>query len=416
MQDFKIRRGLSTVLFSAPGVVNSKLVIEEGCWYLCTDTAELFLGVNENGTLKLVRINGEATTQPDTEQPLSQGISKVEINDNGELVVHYTSGDSTNLGRVVGKDGTDGLVTSVKIGDRLFEHSNGIIELPEFITEELVDSKISAIEIPEVPTRISELQDDVGYITSIPADYITKEFNSAFNRAIRYEVLPHEGMLIDYRDSEIRVNTSRVKPTTQQAGPTAPSNQYYVPFRAYAPEGAVAFREWQGDTKDETIHTFDESFAGTDKFGRNYSLIWMSIASFDGKNWSLYGDRSTIEKYLGFYYTFEWLDADSNIIDTGKVRIILTNDTCHNDLVPDAIARRIDNKVTGLATESFVSSKIAEAQLGGEVDLSNYATKEDIKTFISEVPSEYVTEEELSAKGYLQVADTEVIILNGGSA
>lgn len=54
------------------------------------------------------------------------------------------------------------------------------------------------------------------------------------------------------------------------------------------------------------------------------------------------------------------------------------------------------------ATESFVESAIAEAELSGkDIDLTNYATKDDIKNFISEIPSEYVTESELNAKGYL---------------
>ena len=58
MAEFKIRRGLSTTLFVAPGVINSKLIIEEGCWYLCTDTAELFLGIQDSlGNLTLKRIN-----------------------------------------------------------------------------------------------------------------------------------------------------------------------------------------------------------------------------------------------------------------------------------------------------------------------------------------------------------------------
>lgn len=56
----------------------------------------------------------------------------------------------------------------------------------------------------------------------------------------------------------------------------------------------------------------------------------------------------------------------------------------------------------GYATEAFVTNKIAEAELNEkEVDLSGYATKDDIKDFIKEVPSEYITETELNAKGYL---------------
>lgn len=56
----------------------------------------------------------------------------------------------------------------------------------------------------------------------------------------------------------------------------------------------------------------------------------------------------------------------------------------------------------GYATEYFVANKIAEAKLEGEdVDLSGYATKDDLKDFITEIPSEYVTESELNNKGYL---------------
>lgn len=58
MVDFKIKRGLSTTMFTAPGVINPRFVIEEGVWYLCVDTAWLFLGVStEEGSLTLKRIN-----------------------------------------------------------------------------------------------------------------------------------------------------------------------------------------------------------------------------------------------------------------------------------------------------------------------------------------------------------------------
>lgn len=101
----------------------------------------------------------------------------------------------------------------------------------------------------------------------------------------------------------------------------------------------------------------------------------------------------------------------------------------------------------GYATETFVTEKIAEASLGGEIDLSAYATKDEVNSslatksdvghtheqyltehqdlsdyalktelptvptkvseltndsgFITTIPNEYVTETELDAKGYL---------------
>ena len=75
------------------------------------------------------------------------------------------------------------------------------------------------------------------------------------------------------------------------------------------------------------------------------------------------------------------------------------------------------------ATESYVTNAIANAQIGGEggdIDLSGYATKDDLATkadkselptktseltndsgFINSIPAEYVTETELNSKGYL---------------
>ena len=79
--------------------------------------------------------------------------------------------------------------------------------------------------------------------------------------------------------------------------------------------------------------------------------------------------------------------------------------------------------IKGLATENYVKSEIAKAQLGdedNEIDLSSYATKDDLSTkadktelptkiselindtnFISGIPSEYITELELDSKGYV---------------
>jgi hypothetical protein len=57
--------------------------------------------------------------------------------------------------------------------------------------------------------------------------------------------------------------------------------------------------------------------------------------------------------------------------------------------------------LAGLATESYVTDKIAEAKQENTETLKSYATKDDIKNFITEIPVEYVTESELEGKGYL---------------
>lgn len=56
MMDFNIQYGRSTEIF-IDGQLNPNLIIEEGCWYLCLDTAELFIGVATEDGLTLKRIN-----------------------------------------------------------------------------------------------------------------------------------------------------------------------------------------------------------------------------------------------------------------------------------------------------------------------------------------------------------------------
>ena len=410
--DFRIRYGTAEQLQE---LIANPSYIEPGCWYLCTylengvPKADLYMGASLDGARSLVRINGDISGNSTTTDIVS--ISKTEINDNGELIVYYSDNTNANLGKVIGKDG---LTTSIRIGDNTYEHVEGVILLPDLVTSEDIDKKIEAIEIPDGSGFITN--DDLeskGYITEhqdLSSYAKTETINKVFTTQ-KYEVLPLDGMVVSYRDNEIRVNTQHVDIAslpTQNAGDNSSDSYYYATFRAYAPEGATSVIEGSSGKMD-----VEHSELAIDSYGRKYTTIWPAIASKSGDKWNRFGDTSTLDKYLGFYYNFHWY-KNNELISMEKVRVILTNDSCHDDLVPDAVARRIDDKIksinipetdlTGYATEVFVATKIAEAQLsGGDINLDNYATKDDIKDFISEVPEEYITEDELSAKGFLQV-------------
>ncbi len=241
MTDFKIKRGLSSVMFTASGKINPRLIIEEGVWYLCTDTAELYLGIKtDEGTDTLKKINGNSSGQAPSDadiadikaivealservavfedielfkkvaseedlpmdfssdafnpnvtyyihdsktnevatyiydrdipgylctsskQPVGLGIESTEINSSGDLVIKYTDGSSKVVGHVVGADGA---TVALKIGDQLFTQTNGIIALPEFATLEYVNNKFAELVIPKAITKLSELENDVGFLT-----------------------------------------------------------------------------------------------------------------------------------------------------------------------------------------------------------------------------------------------------------
>jgi hypothetical protein len=92
MIDFQIQRGPSSLIFSEPGIINPRLIIEEGCWYLCTDTAELFLGVRENDELTLKQINGNHDIVIDGPvDPTILAALRAEINEIKESLSNYAT-------------------------------------------------------------------------------------------------------------------------------------------------------------------------------------------------------------------------------------------------------------------------------------------------------------------------------------
>jgi hypothetical protein len=129
-----------------------------------------------------------------------------------------------------------------------FDAIKNLIDVSDFITREEFETIFD-----KIPTKISELENDAGYLTEHQdlSAYATKvevialsDYQKATSLKRRYEVMPHKGAIVEYRDSEIRINTQRVKPEAQQVGPTGSPNQYYLEFRAYAPEGTTNYKEW----------------------------------------------------------------------------------------------------------------------------------------------------------------------------
>lgn len=186
-----------------------------------------------------------------------------------------------------------------------------------------------------------------------------KEEIDALYESIEYEVTSKpNGTLVNYNDKEIRV----MCPVTtewklQQSGENADPNTYYIGFKAYAPEDAVSFKEDLTEIiTDNTMYYFEgNDFAGTDKFGRKYSIVWLPVAVFANDSWTYYGANSTKEKYIGWYYSVEWYNSEGIIIATDCIRINLSNENCHNSIKPyyikevmDSVDLKIEEKITEL--------------------------------------------------------------------
>ena len=120
-------------------------------------------------------------------------------------------------------------------------------------------------------------------------------------------------------------------------------------------------------------------YVGTEEPTDPTKLVWINPN----------GEASDLD--LSNYYT---KDETDSLIDTAIQDI---------DLSSYATKVELEN----YDTSEQVDAKISAIQIP-EIDLSEYAKKSeipDVSRFITEIPSEYVTESELAAKGYAKITD-----------
>ena len=186
--EFKILRGQYASLFNedgSPKLSHDKLV--NGYWYLTNDTAEVFVCLPKfeaPETLWLYKINDVDTSKFVTEEQLTAAISAIEIPDVSTFATKEEL-ESAIAGIVI--PSLDGYATEEFVTQKIAEAqlADTDVDLSAYYTKTETDSAIQnavdAIEIPEVPTKVSELENDSGFITIddvTPTDlsgYYTKE-------------------------------------------------------------------------------------------------------------------------------------------------------------------------------------------------------------------------------------------------
>lgn len=170
------------------------------------------------------------------------------------------------------------------------------------------------------------------------------------------------GTLVDYRDHEIRVMCPVGTEFKKQAvGENGNANMYYMSFKAYAPDGAVSFKEGDRGVIVDEMFDFNGSASGIDEFGRKYSVCWLALAMYDSSTdqWSYFGKNSTTKKYIGWDYVVEWYDANGVRIGFDTVRINLSNEDCHFIMKP--FYGTTTEEMTEEKVEDIVEEKIADA-------------------------------------------------------
>jgi hypothetical protein len=174
------------------------------------------------------------------------------------------------------------------------------------------------------------------------------------------------GTLVDYRDHEIRIMCpTDAEFVKQSVGVNGNANMYYMTFKAYAPEGAVNFKEGDRGVIIDEMFDFNGPSSGIDEFGRKYSVCWLALAMYNptSNTWTYFGKNSKKEKYLGWYYSVEWYDANGAIIASDCIRINLSNESCHSSVEPyyvGEIMKEVDTKIEERIAEVYTAYEIVE--------------------------------------------------------
>ena len=344
-----------------------------------------------------------------------------------EIVGSTESGSGTLLSRLdsleVKVDGIEGSVDA-KIDAKINEFAtkvsddgvvNTLKELVDYVAENGPEVADMAADILTLQQLVGDktVNEQILDIVNKSGHMAEKKANAVFER-VKYEISSKpEGTLVDYRDKEIRVmcpaDTKWVK---QNVGAGGNGNMYYMGFKAYAPEGAVSFKEGDQGVIENEMFTFDDAFAGIDEFGRKYSIVWFALASYDGDtdSWTYFGKNSSAKKYIGWTYCVEWYDADGIMISSDSVRINLSNESCHNVIEPYYVSNMT------MVKEVAVNGTLLDV-IDGRVDIT---IPEPSITIKGSDEIEVAEDGTLSIKtiSFSKIAQEtdEVIVMDGGSA
>ena len=168
--------------------------------------------------------------------------------------------------------------------------------------------------------------------------YLSKAEMNAVVQRVKYDVFSKPvGTTVKIMDNEIRICcASNTEWKEQNVGPTGNADNYYVGLKIYAPIGSDHFMEDLNKTiEDETVFDFTDDFSGRDAYGNGYSIVWLPVAvkQADG-TWKYYGDDSTEDRMIGWYYTSAFYDDSNNLLSKETIRISLMNDSMSTEIKP----------------------------------------------------------------------------------
>ena len=347
---------------------------------------------------------------------------KSDVEDLKAIVGSADDGSGTLLSRIESletkMDGTGEGTVDAKIDAKINEFINrttgdGVVntlkELIDYVAEHGPEAADMAADIKTLKDLVGNtpVNDQILAIVNTSGHMAEEKAKAKFEH-VKYEV-SHKpaSAIVDYRDKEIRIMCPvDTKFEAQNSGANADANAYYIGFKAYAPDGAVSFKEDLAEIiADNTMYSFEgNDFAGVDAYGRKYSIVWLPVAKYADGVWTYYGVNSSKSKYIGWYYSVEWYDANGKMIGSDCIRINLSNEACHNNIEPFYMANAVKEVAVNGTLLDMVDGRVnvvvPEFKGSDEIDVAEDGTLS------------------IKAISFSKIAldEEEFIIMDGGSA
>ena len=262
----------------------------------------------------------------------------------------------------------------------------GSIDLSGYATKDELNAKAN---VSDIPTKTSQLENDSEFLTSVPSEYVTETELNAKGYLTEHQDISGK---VDKVNGKSLISNSEIE---RLANMEDNANNYVHPSTHKA-----------SMIVEDNTHRFI-----TDLERNNWNNKVESSQLHEHSNKDVL-DGITSDKVADWDKAEENIQSDWNVTDTASDAYIKNKPS-----IPSKVSELTNDNL--YATQTYVQNKIAEASLsgGGEVNLSGYATKDELNNkadkssiptkvsqlendsnFLTSVPSEYITEDELNNK------------------
>lgn len=257
---------------------------------------------------------------------------------------------------------------------------SGSIDLSGYATKDELNAKAS---VSDIPTKTSQLENDSRFLTSVPSEYVTETELNAKRYLTQHQDISGK---VDKVNGKSLISNSEIE---RLANMEDNANNYVHPSTHKA-----------NMIVEDNTHRFI-----TDLERVNWNNKVESSQLHEHSNKDVL-DGITSDKVAKWDKAEENIQSDWNVTDTTSDAYIKNKPS-----IPSKVSELTNDNL--YATETYVQNKIAEAQVGGGVDLSPYALKVDLNEKVDKVSGKGLSTNDYTNEEKNKLANLSTVATSG---